>query len=47
MQIDDKLLQRLEKLSMLEIKDEHKESVKVPFGGGFRLCRKHLRFRNS
>ncbi|WQV52541.1 Asp-tRNA(Asn)/Glu-tRNA(Gln) amidotransferase subunit GatC [Helicobacter pylori] len=28
MQIDDKLLQRLEKLSMLEIKDEHKESVK-------------------
>ncbi|MGN8505196.1 Asp-tRNA(Asn)/Glu-tRNA(Gln) amidotransferase subunit GatC [Helicobacter pylori] len=28
MQIDDALLQRLEKLSMLEIKDEHKESVK-------------------
>ncbi|GHR21505.1 glutamyl-tRNA(Gln) amidotransferase subunit C [Helicobacter pylori] len=28
MQIDDVLLQRLEKLSMLEIKDEHKESVK-------------------
>lgn len=28
MQIDDTLLQRLEKLSMLEIKDEHKESVK-------------------
>ncbi|GAA6968834.1 Asp-tRNA(Asn)/Glu-tRNA(Gln) amidotransferase subunit GatC [Helicobacter pylori] len=28
MQIDDILLQRLEKLSMLEIKDEHKESVK-------------------
>ncbi|MFA4763387.1 Asp-tRNA(Asn)/Glu-tRNA(Gln) amidotransferase subunit GatC, partial [Helicobacter pylori] len=25
MQIDDALLQRLEKLSMLEIKDEHKE----------------------
>ncbi|WQZ72694.1 Asp-tRNA(Asn)/Glu-tRNA(Gln) amidotransferase subunit GatC [Helicobacter pylori] len=28
MQIDDTLLQRLEKLSMLEIKDERKESVK-------------------
>ncbi|EMH36620.1 aspartyl/glutamyl-tRNA(Asn/Gln) amidotransferase, C subunit [Helicobacter pylori GAM71Ai] len=28
MQIDDMLLQRLEKLSMLEIKDERKESVK-------------------
>ncbi len=28
MQIDDTLLQRLEKLSMLEIKDDHKESVK-------------------
>ncbi|MGL2384179.1 Asp-tRNA(Asn)/Glu-tRNA(Gln) amidotransferase subunit GatC, partial [Helicobacter pylori] len=28
MQIDDALLQRLEKLSMLEIKDERKESVK-------------------
>ncbi|EMG83657.1 aspartyl/glutamyl-tRNA(Asn/Gln) amidotransferase, C subunit [Helicobacter pylori GAM249T] len=28
MQIDDMLLQRLEKLSMLEIRDEHKESVK-------------------
>ncbi len=28
MQIDDMLLQRLEKLSMLEIKDGHKESVK-------------------
>ncbi|GAA9309298.1 Asp-tRNA(Asn)/Glu-tRNA(Gln) amidotransferase subunit GatC [Helicobacter pylori] len=28
MRIDDTLLQRLEKLSMLEIKDEHKESVK-------------------
>ncbi|WP_367708649.1 Asp-tRNA(Asn)/Glu-tRNA(Gln) amidotransferase subunit GatC [Helicobacter pylori] len=28
MQIDDALLQRLEKLSMLEIKDEYKESVK-------------------
>ncbi|MCQ2827604.1 Asp-tRNA(Asn)/Glu-tRNA(Gln) amidotransferase subunit GatC [Helicobacter pylori] len=28
MKIDDALLQRLEKLSMLEIKDEYKESVK-------------------